>query len=121
MDSKVTVVEVDPIKAIEAYLDGFEVTNIMDAARRGEIFITATGQKNVVPYAAIEKMNDDAILSNAGHFDVEIDVKTLLSKAKSEKEVRPHVDEVTRHNGKRVHVVGNERMTSREAADGHPR
>jgi len=120
MDAKVTVVEVDPIKAIEAYLDGFEVTNIMDAARRGEIFITATGQKNVVPYAAIEKMNDGAILSNAGHFDVEIDVKTLLSKAKSVKEVRPHVDEVTLPNGKRVHLIGKGRITNLVAAEGHP-
>ena len=120
MDAKVTVVEVDPIKAIEAYLDGFEVTNIMDAARRGEIFITATGQKNVVPYAAIERMNDGAILSNAGHFDVEIDVKTLLSKAKSVKEVRPHVDEVTLPNGKRVHLIGKGRITNLVAAEGHP-
>lgn len=120
MDAKVTVVEVDPIKAIEAHLDGFEVTNIMDAARRGEIFVTATGQKNVIPYAAIERMNDGAILSNAGHFDVEIDVKTLLSKAKSVKEVRPHVDEVTLPNGKRVHLIGKGRITNLVAAEGHP-
>ncbi len=120
MDAKVMVVEVDPIKAIEAHLDGFEVTNIMDAARRGEIFVTATGQKNVIPYAAIERMNDGAILSNAGHFDVEIDVKTLLSKAKSVKEVRPHVDEVTLPNGKRVHLIGKGRITNLVAAEGHP-
>jgi len=120
MDAKVTVVEVDPIKAIEAHLDGFEVTNIMDAARRGEFFITATGQKNVIPYAAIERMNDGAILSNAGHFDVEIDVKTLLSKAKSVREVRPHVDEVTLPNGKRVHLIGKGRITNLVAAEGHP-
>jgi len=120
MDAKVTVVEVDPIKAIEAHLDGFEVTNIMDAARRGEIFITATGQKNVIPYAAIEKMNDGAILSNAGHFDVEIDVKTLLSKAKAVKEVRRNVDEVTLPNGKRVHLIGKGRIANLVAAEGHP-
>ncbi len=120
MDAKVTVVEVDPIKAIEAHLDGFEVTNIMDASRRGEIFITATGQKNVVPYVAIEKMNNGAILSNAGHFDVEIDVKTLLSKAKSVKGVRPHVDEVTLPNGKKVYLIGKGRITNLVAAEGHP-
>jgi adenosylhomocysteinase len=120
MDAKVTVVEVDPIKAIEAHLDGFEVTNIMDAARRGELFITATGQKHVIPYEAIEKMQDGAILSNAGHFDVEIDVKTLLSKAKSVREARPHVDEVILPNGRKVFLVGKGRITNLVAAEGHP-
>lgn len=120
MDAKVTVVEVDPIKAIEAHLDGFEVTNIMDAARRGEIFITATGQKHVIPYEAVEKMQDGAILSNAGHFDVEIDVKTLLSKAKSMKEARPHVDEITLPGGKRVFLIGKGRIANLVAAEGHP-
>jgi adenosylhomocysteinase len=120
MDAKVTIVEVDPIKAIEAHLDGFEVTNIMDASRRGELFITATGQKNVIPYEAIEKMQDGAILSNAGHFDVEIDVKTLLSKAKSVKEARPHVDEVVLPNGRKVFLVGKGRITNLVAAEGHP-
>lgn len=120
MDAKVTVVEVDPIKAIEAHLDGFEVTNIVDAARRGEIFITATGQKHVIPYEAIEKMQDGAILSNAGHFDVEIDVKTLLSKAKSVREARPHVDEVVLPNGRKVFLIGKGRITNLVAAEGHP-
>ncbi len=120
MDAKVTVVEVDPIKAIEAHLDGFEVTNIMDAARRGELFITATGQKHVIPYEAIEKMQDGAILSNAGHFDVEIDVKTLLSRAKSVREARPHVDEVILPNGRKVFLVGKGRITNLVAAEGHP-
>ncbi len=120
MDAKVTVVEVDPIKAIEAYLDGFEVTNIMDAARRGEIFITATGQKHVIPFEAIEKMQDGAILSNAGHFDVEIDVKTFLSKARSVREARPHVDEVMLHNGRKVFLIGKGRIINLVAAEGHP-
>ncbi|MDA4128690.1 MAG: adenosylhomocysteinase [Thaumarchaeota archaeon] len=120
MDAKVTVVEVDPIKAIEAHLDGFEVTNILDAARRGEIFITCTGQKNVVPYSAIEKMNDGAILANAGHFDVEIDVKTLLSKSKAVRQARPHVDEVILQNGKKVFLVGKGRIANLVAAEGHP-
>lgn len=120
MDAKVTVVEVDPIKAIEAYLDGFEVANIMDAAKSGEIFITATGQKNVIPYIAIEKMNEGAILANTGHFDVEIDVKTLLFRAKTVKGVRPHLDEVTLPSGKRVYLIGKGRITNLVAAEGHP-
>jgi len=120
MDARVTVVEVDPIKAIEAHLDGFEVANIGDAAKTGELFITATGQKNVIPYSAIEKMNDGAIVSNTGHFDVEIDVKTLLAKAKGVKEVRPHVDEVTLPSGRRIYLIGKGRITNLVAAEGHP-
>jgi len=120
MDAKVTVVEVDPIKAIEAHLDGFEVANIAEAAKTGEIFVTATGQKNVIPYGAIEKMNEGAILANAGHFDVEIDVKTLLARAESVKEVRPHVDEVTLRSGRRVYLIGKGRITNLVAAEGHP-
>jgi adenosylhomocysteinase len=120
MDAKVTVVEVDPIKAIEAHLDGFEVASIKDAAEAGDIFITATGQKNVIPYDAIIKMSEGAILANTGHFDVEIDVKTLLAKARGIKEVRPHVDEVLLPNGKKVYLVGKGRITNLVAAEGHP-
>lgn len=120
MDAKVTVVEVDPVKAIEAYLDGFDVTNVMEAAERGEIFITATGQKGVIPYEAIEKMGDGSVLVNAGHFDVEIDVKKLLSRAKSVNEVRPHVDEILLPSGKRVYLIGKGRIANLVAAEGHP-
>lgn len=120
MDAKVMVVEVDPIKAIEAHLDGFEVANILDAAESGELFITATGQKGVIPYKAIEKMKEGAILANTGHFDVEIDVKTLLSKAKKVTAVRPHVDEITLPSGKRIYLVGKGRITNLVAAEGHP-
>jgi adenosylhomocysteinase len=120
MGSNVTVVEVDPIKAVEAHLDGFLVTSISGAAPIGQLFITTTGQKNVVPYDAIEKMSDGAILANAGHFDVEIDVKTLLSKAKSVKEVRTNVDEVSLRNGKRIYLIGKGRIANLVAAEGHP-
>ena len=120
LGGKVTVVEVDPIRAIEAHLDGFEVSDIMDAARRGQLFITATGQKNVVPYEAISRMGDGAILANAGHFDVEVDVKTLLSKAKRVRAVREHVDEVVLPDGKKVYLVGKGRIANLVAAEGHP-
>jgi len=119
MGSNVIVVEVDPIRAIEAHLDGFGVSSIIDAAPVGQLFITATGQKNVIPYAAIERMNDGAILANAGHFDVEIDVKTLLSKSKSAKEVRPNVDEIILRNGKKIYLVGKGRIVNLVAAEGH--
>ena len=82
MGARVTVVEVDPVRALEAHLEGFDVSSIESAALDGQLFVTTTGQKNVVPYGAIEKMPEGAILANAGHFDVEIDVKTLMARAK---------------------------------------
>lgn len=120
MGSNVTVVEVDPIKAVEAHLDGFEVSSISAAAPVGQLFITTTGQKNVVPYEAVEKMREGAILANAGHFDVEIDVKTLMSKAKGVKEVRTNVDEITLRDGKKVYLIGKGRIANLVAAEGHP-
>jgi adenosylhomocysteinase len=120
MGARVTVVEVDPIKALEAHLDGFDVSDIEAAATEGELFVTTTGQKNVIPYSAIEKMKEGAILSNAGHFDVEIDVKTMMTKAKGVKEVRPNVDEVTLPSGKRVYLIGKGRIANLVAAEGHP-
>ncbi len=120
MGSNVTVVEVDPIKAIEAHLDGFGVSSISDAAPFGQLFITTTGQKNVISYEAVENMSDGTILANAGHFDVEIDVKTLLSKAKSVKEVRTNVDEVVLRTGKKVYLIGKGRIANLVAAEGHP-
>lgn len=120
MGSSVTVVEVDPIRAIEAHLDGFGVSSIEGAAPTGQLFVTTTGQKNVIPYEAVEKMRDGAMLANAGHFDVEIDVKTLLSKAKNVKEVRPNVDEIALRNGKKVYLIGKGRIANLVAAEGHP-
>jgi adenosylhomocysteinase len=120
MGARVTVVEVDPIKAIEAHLDGYEVSNILDASKGGDLFIAATGQKNVIPWSAIEKMKQGAILANAGHFDVEIDVKTLMAKAKGAKEVRNNVDEVELPNGRSVYLVGKGRIANLVAAEGHP-
>ena len=120
MGARVTVVEVDPIKAIEAHLDGFEVSNISDAAKDGDLFITATGQKNVIPFEAIQKMKQGAILANAGHFDVEIDVKALMAKAKGVRAVRPNVDEVQLPSGKSVYLVGKGRIANLVAAEGHP-
>jgi adenosylhomocysteinase len=120
MGGRVTVVEVDPVKAIEAHLDGFDVSDVLTAAEDGELFITATGQKGVVPYEAIERMPEGAILANAGHFDVEFDVKTLLSKAKRVKQVRPNVDELLLPNGRRVYLIGKGRIANLVAAEGHP-
>lgn len=120
MGARVMVVEVDPVRALEAHLDGFDVSDIMGAAAQGELFVTTTGMKGVIPYEAIEKMRQGAMLANAGHFDVEIDVKTLLSKAKSVKQARPNVDEVTLPSGKKVYLIAKGRIANLVAAEGHP-
>ena len=120
LSANVTVVEVDPIKALEAYLDGFDVSSIETAAPTGDIFITCTGQKDVIPYSAVELMKNGAILANAGHFDVEIDVKTLMERARSVKQVRPNVDEVSLPGGRKVYLLAKGRITNLVAAEGHP-
>ena len=120
MGARVTVVEVDPVRALEAHLDGFDVSDIGAAAKHGELFITTTGMKGVIPYEAIETMKEGAILANAGHFDVEIDVKSLMSNAKGVKEVRPNVDEVILPSGKKVYLVAKGRIANLVAAEGHP-
>ncbi len=120
MGARVTVVEVDPIRALEAHLDGFDVSSIEAAAPAGDLFITTTGQKNVVHYGAIERMKEGAILANAGHFDVEIEVNTLMSKAKHVKQVRPNVDEVMLPSGKNVYLIAKGRIANLVAAEGHP-
>jgi adenosylhomocysteinase len=120
MGARVTVVEVDPVRAVEAHLDGFEVASIDRAAPVGDLFITATGQKRVIPYEAVKKMKEGAILANAGHFDVEIDVKTMMSKAREVREVRPNVDRVTLPGGKSVYLIGKGRIANLVAAEGHP-
>jgi adenosylhomocysteinase len=120
MGARVTVVEIDPIKAIEAHLDGFEVSNIFDAAKDGDLFVAATGQKNVIPFEAVQKMKQGAILANAGHFDVEIDVKTLMAKAKGVRAVRENVDEIQLPGGKSVYLIGKGRIANLVAAEGHP-
>jgi adenosylhomocysteinase len=120
LGGNVTVVEVDPIKAVEAHLDGFDVMSIEDAASRGDWFITCTGIKGVIPYSAMKEMKDGALLANAGHFDVEIDTASLLKQARSVKEVRPNVDEVWLPNGRRVYLLGKGRIVNLVAAEGHP-
>jgi adenosylhomocysteinase len=120
LDANVTVVEVDPIKALEAHLDGFLVTNISEAARYGDIFVTCTGQKHVIPFSVVRSMKDGAILANAGHFDVEIDVKSIMDEARSVKQVRPNTDEITFQGGKRIYLLGKGRIVNLVAAEGHP-
>jgi len=120
MGSKIIVTEIDPIKALEAHMDGFEVMPMAQAAKIGDIFITCTGMTSVIRKEHILQMKDGAIMGNVGHFDVEIDSKFLLKKSKSVKEVRPNLDECILKNGKRVYLIGKGRLANLVAAEGHP-
>ena len=120
MGAKVYVAEVDPVRALEAHMDGYEVLPMAEAAKIGDIFITATGQTGVIRKEHIIKMKDGAILGNVGHFDVEVDAKFLLNESKSVREVRPSLDECLLKNGKRVYLIGKGRIANLVAAEGHP-
>jgi len=120
LGAKVVVTEVDPVKALEAYMDGFEVMKMEDAAKIGDIFITATGCKDVIRYEHILNMKDGAILCNSGHFNVEIDMETLAKKAIKAYEARKNITGYKLENGKEVFVLAEGRLVNLAAADGHP-
>ena len=120
LGAQVIVTEVNPILALEAAMDGYQVMKLAEACKIGEIFITATGDKNVIDKAHILQMKDGAILANSGHFNVEINISALEGMAKSKRRVRPSVDEYTLHDGKRIHLLGEGRLINLAAAEGHP-
>jgi adenosylhomocysteinase len=114
------VTEVDPFKAIEAVMDGFEVTTMALAAARGDLFITCTGNVNVIGKEALAKLKDGAIVANAGHFNDEIDLKTLGTMASGCRELRPFVSEYRLKDGRSVVVLAEGRLVNLSAAEGHP-
>ena len=120
LGAKVIVVEVDPIKAVEAIMDGFEVMKMEEAAKIGDFFITVTGNKNVIDVRHIELMKDGAVLSNAGHFNVEINMEGLEEAAVGKFEARQNVTGYRLKNGKTVFVIGEGRLVNLAAGDGHP-
>lgn len=120
MGCKVIVTEVDPVKALEAHMDGFEVMTMAEAAKIGDIFITCTGMRDIITKEHLLKMKDGAVMGNVGHFDVEIDSDFLLNKSKSVREVRPNLDECVLQNGRKVYLVGKGRLANLVAAEGHP-
>lgn len=120
MGAKVTVTEVDPIKALEAAMDGFEVMKIEDAASLGDIFVSATGDKHVISLDVIKLLKDGAVIANSGHFDVEIDMAGLEKTAKAKRRLRDSLDEYVMPSGKKVHVLGEGRLVNLAAAEGHP-
>src|SRR5256712_207735 len=114
------VCEVDPFRALEAAMDGFEVTTMVDAAARGDLFITATGNVNVIGKEALAKLKDGAIVANAGHFNDEIDLTTLASLATGCRELRPFVSEYRLKSGRSVVVLAEGRLVTPAAAEGPP-
>ncbi|BAZ68026.1 MAG: adenosylhomocysteinase [Pelatocladus maniniholoensis HA4357-MV3] len=120
LGANVVVTEVDPIRAIEAIMDGFRVLPMAEAAPIGDLFITVTGNKHVIRGEHFDVMKDGAIVCNSGHFDIEIDLKTLGTKAKEVKTVRPFTEEYRLQNGKSVVVLGQGRLINLAAAEGHP-
>jgi len=121
MGAWVIVVEVDPVRALEAAMDGFRVMPLVDAAREGNVFVSVTGDMHVLRGEHFDVMRDGAMLANAGHFDIEIDLETLEKKAKSVREnVRNHVDEYTMPDGRLLYVLAKGRLVNLAAAEGHP-
>ena len=120
MGSHVVVTEVDPIKALEAVMDGFMVMPIARAAKVGDIFVTATGDKNVIAYEHILEMKDGAVLANSGHFNVELAIDELEKHAKVKRKMREYVDEYTLKDGTKRFVLGEGRLINLAAAEGHP-
>jgi adenosylhomocysteinase len=120
MGANVIVTEIDPTKAIEAVMDGYRVMSMMDAAVIGDLFITLTGNKNVIARDHFEKLKNGAIICNSGHFNVEIDLETLGKMASSRRQTREFVEEFALKDGRRIYVLGEGRLINLAAAEGHP-
>ncbi len=120
LGAHVIVTEVDPLHALEAAMDGYDVMPMERAAEVGDVFITGTGDKEVITRAHIERMKDGAILANTGHFNVEIDLPGLRELAESVRPARPNVEEFTLADGRRVYLLAEGRLVNLGAAEGHP-
>lgn len=120
MGARVIVTEVDPLKALEAVMDGFDVMPIQEAAQIGDIFVTVTGNINVISGKIFSKMKDGSIIANTGHFDVEIDIQSLEKLSKSKRTIRDFVEEYTLKNGRRIYLLAQGRLVNLAAAEGHP-
>ena len=118
--AEVIITEVDPTKALEAVMDGFRVMSMEEAAKLGDVFCTVTGNKNVLAKQHFELMKDGAIISNSGHFNVEIDIPSLEKLSSSKRTTRTFVDEYTMKDGRRINLLGEGRLINLAAAEGHP-
>jgi adenosylhomocysteinase len=121
MGAQVIVTEVDPLKALEAVMDGFKVVPMIEAARIGDLFVSATGDVNVLDQRHFEVMKDGALLANSGHFNVEINIPALDKMAKgAPRQVRPYVQQYQLKDGRTLNLLGEGRLINLAAAEGHP-
>ena len=120
LGAQVVVTEVDAIKAVEAYMDGFTVLSMEEAAKVGDFFVTVTGNKDVITGKHIAQMKDGAILSNAGHFDVEVNLVELAEMSVSKRTVRRNIEEYRLKDGRKIYVLAEGRLVNLAAGDGHP-
>jgi adenosylhomocysteinase len=120
MGANVIVTEINPIAALKAALEGFQVMKMDQAAKLGDIFITATGMKDVIVERHFLKMKDGALVCNTGHYDCEINLEDLEGLKKSKREIRPNNEEYVLRNGNRVYVLAQGRLVNLAAAEGHP-
>jgi len=120
LGADVIVTEIDPVKGIEAAMDGFRVMPMAEAVKEGDIFITVTGNKNVIRREHFEKIKSGAIVCNSGHFNVEIEIPALEEMSKSKREVRPLVDEFLLKDGRKVYLIAEGRLVNLATAEGHP-
>ncbi|MGC9064623.1 MAG: adenosylhomocysteinase, partial [bacterium] len=120
MGTKVIIVEVDPIKALEAAMDGYEVMSMREAAKNGDIFVTVTGNTSVIRKEHFLLMKDGAILGNSGHFNVEIDINGLEEIAISRRTIRENLEEFTLKDGRKLYLLAEGRLLNLACAEGHP-
>jgi adenosylhomocysteinase len=120
MGSNVIVTEIDPLKALEAVMDGYRVMPMVEAAKIGDIFCTVTGDINVIDKPHFDVMKDGAIVANSGHFNVEINIPALEASSREKKLVRPYVDEYQLSDGRRIYILGEGRLINLASAEGHP-
>ncbi len=120
LGARIIVTEIDPIRAIEAIMDGFDVMPMREAARLGDFFVTVTGCSGVITEGDFTEMKEGAVLCNAGHFDIEIDMKRLREIAKESYEIRSNITAYTLPNGRHIYVLGEGRLVNLACGDGHP-
>ena len=120
MGANVIITEVNPLRALEAVMDGFQVMPIMKAAEIGDIFVTATGNINVIRKEHILKMKDGAILANSGHFNVEISIPDLKEISTSKRLIRPNLEEYRLKDGRKIYLLAEGRLVNLASAEGHP-
>jgi len=118
--AKVIICEVDPLRALEAVMDGYQVMPLTEAAKIGDVFVTTTGDRDVINRDHFSRMKDGAVVANSGHFNVEIDIPTLAKMSQKKRKIRDFVDEYSLKSGRKIYLLAEGRLINLSAAEGHP-